>query len=244
MKQKKFPRINLQKLTHSQLRMVLKRILKSWSDRENIPTTIALLLADIQPLLNTMDAILVQEQASSHTKEVRAADDLRDRAYRLLLKKIGDAALEFDASLVEAGEQLRPVVNRFRTSITRSSYSEQTSSMRLVIHEFREPNSFSAITTLGLIPHLDRVEALNEAFEVKWNERAVETASKENLPLLSSVRTALEKTLRLLLKVSAYLYSKKHDSIDDQLFNCIENELTAVGSVIKMRETLSQNDQE
>ncbi len=235
MKIQKFPKVNLQKLSHKQLSSVLQNIVVHWSRRESIPDTVALLLADVKPLLSTMDAIIQHESSSSHAKEVRSADYLRDRAYRLLLKKISDSSLEFDSVLVEAGEKLSPIVNSFRSKITRSSYSEQTASLKLVIDELRTPQNLSALSSLGLSHYLDQLEKLNINFEEKWKHSEAENQSDNKLPLLSSVRTALEKTLRLLLKVSAFLYSKKHNSIDDTLFKNIEIELVKVTSQSKYK---------
>ncbi len=228
MKVHKFPKVNLQKLSHAQLRSLLQNITDHWSSKEQIPDTIELLLADVTPLLSTMDAIITHESASSHAKDVRSADYLRDRAYRLLLKKISDSSLEFETALVEAGEQLTPIVNSFRTKITRASYSEQTASLKLVTEELRKPTNFAALTSLGLTIYLEQLEKLNQNFESKWNDSIVENLPEEELPLLSSVRTTLEKTLRLLLKVSSFLYSKKHASIDNALFKSIEMELIKV----------------
>jgi hypothetical protein len=244
MKPQNFPRVSLRKLTHEQLLILVRRIINEWSKKVDIPPSIVLLLADLTPLLDTIDKILLREQASAFTKAIREIDENRDRAYRILIRKIKGALMEFDQEIVDAGETLLPIISKFGTDITELSYGEQSTSTRLAVFEMRKPDNFLAITTLTLTLDLDRVEIYNDRLELKWSERVQDSSSKEDLPPLRLVRDEIVFYFSLLLKVTAYLHHKNHVSVDDLMYNGFEEELTKMGAIIKMRETISQKDEE
>ncbi len=241
MKQQRFPKVSLRKLSHEQIRTVLQRIVDHWEGSATIPTVIRLLLKDILDQLGFLDKILLREQKCAHTKAINELDALRDRAYKLLVKKIRGTQEEFDMTIVEAGAPLIPIIDKFDWQITKKSYTEQTTLTRLALSEFRKPELESNFTNLDFLPHLERVELFDTQFEQLWSERSEEESNEEELPLMRAVRYELEHKAVLLFKNSEYLFEKKHGSIDASLFNMISDELTKVGSTIKMRETIKEN---
>ncbi len=236
-----FPKLNLRKLSHEQLRTVLTRILESWSGRDSIPPTITLLLVKLGVLLNLLDKILLQERASELTKKVNDTDEKRDRAYRYLLRKIRFALDEFDETLVTAATTLTPVIAEFGVDIANLAQVEQSARTSLAVQEFRKTNNLAALTTLEAVVDLDRVETLNTEFEAVRKERAKLESGKEELPRLYSLRRELIATLTLLIKVSEFLYNENHNSVDKELFDIINAELTDASALVKMRETLSES---
>ncbi len=236
-----FPKLNLRKLSHDQLRTVLTRILGIWSGRTSIPPTITLLLAQLEELLGLLDKILLQQRASELTTKVNDTDAQRDRAYRYLLRKIRFGLDEFDETLVAAARILEPVTEEFGVEIVTFSHAEQSARTSLAIQEFRKPQNLAALTTLTAIVDLDRVDTLNSEFEAVRKERAELESEKENLPALRSTRRDLIASLSLLNKVTAFLYNEKHNSVDKVLFDTVYSELTDASALIKMRETISQS---
>ncbi len=241
MKPQRFPKVSLRKLSHEQIRTVLQRIVDQWEGRETIPPTIQLLLNDILEQLAILDKILLREEANTHTKAINELDDLRDRAYKLLVKKVRASQDEFDQNLINAGVPLLPIIKKFNWEITKKSYTEQTTLTNLAISEFRKEEHTQHLNTLELLPHLERVEQFNNQFETLWNERSEAEATKEDLPPLRDVRTQLESRSALLFKNCEYLFGKNHDAVDDSLFTIIDSELTKVSSTVKMRETIAEN---
>ncbi len=238
-----FPKLNLRKLSHNQLRTVLTRILAVWSGRASIPPTITLLLAKLTTLLDLFDKILLQEHASELTKKVNDTDEQRDRAYRYLLRKIRFALDEFDETLVVAAQTLTPVTEEFGADIVTLAQAEQSARTSLAIQEFRKAANLAALTTLGAVVDLDRVDTLNSEFEAVRKERAKLDSGKEELPPLRSVNRDIVTSITLLNKVTEFLYSENHNSVDKVLFDTVDSELTDVSALIKMRETRSKSEE-
>ncbi len=237
-----FPKLNLRKLSHEQLRTVLTRIIGVWSGRTAIPPTIQLLLTKLGTLLDLLDKILLQERASDLTQKVNEADEKRDRAYRYLLRKIRFALDEFDESLVAAARTLTPVIDEFGVDIVTIAQIEQSARTSLAIQEFRKTNNLAALTTLEAVADLDRVDTLNTEFELVRIERAELESKKEELPPLRSVRRDVISSLSLLSKVTEFIYNESKNSIEKALFDTINSELTEASALIKMRETISKSD--
>ncbi len=237
-----FPKLNLRKLSHEQLRTVLTRIIGVWSGRTAIPPTIQLLLIKLGTLLDLLDKILLQERASDLTQKVNDADEKRDRAYRYLLRKIRFALDEFDESLVAAARTLTPVTDEFGVDIVTLAQGEQSARTSLAIQEFRKTNNLAALTTLEAVADLDRVDTLNSEFEAVRKERSELESGKEELPLLHSVRRDAISSLSLLTKVTEFIYNESKNSIDKSLFDTIHSELAEASALIKMRDTLAESN--
>jgi len=240
LKQQKFPRLSLSKLTHEQILALVLEIVQLWSKQELRPQTVSMLLANFPELITLIEKILLREKASAQTALLFDSDEKRDRAYKQLLKKIRMNLTEFDELLVEAAESLTSVMEKFSTDITKMSYKEQSVRMRLALDEFRTESNISAITTLGLIPDLDRADLFNSEFDTLYNESITIEASDEELPLLRSVRREMEHKLRLLLDNTAYLNSEDNTVVSDTLFSQIEGEIVKYSATLKMRETRAE----
>ncbi len=241
MKQQRFPKVNLKNLSHEQIRTVLQRIVTQWEGSATIPVTIKLLLKDIIDQLLILDKILLREQSSAQTKEIRLVDELRDRAYKLLVNKVENSQDEFEEHLLEAGAALLPITEKFGKDLTKRSYAEETTLMNLAISEFRDSAMESHLIALNLMTDLERVETYESKFETIWGERSAVESAKEDLPRMKTVRSELKKKGTLLLETSEYLYEKNHSSIDDSLFNIISDELSKAGATVKLRETIAEN---
>ncbi len=237
-----FPKINLRKLSHEQLRTVLTRIIAAWSGRSTIPQTITLLLAKLGHLLTMLDKILLQERTSELTKKVNDGDEKRDRAYRYLLRKIRFALDEFDETLVTAANTLLPLIEEFGVETTTLAMAEQSARTSLALQQFRKTENLAALTTLGAVADLDRVDSLNTKFEVVRQERAQLESEKEDLPLLRAVRRDVISTVSLLNKVTEFLYNENDISVDKTLFDTVNSELTEAAALVKMRETLEESN--
>lgn len=240
MKPQTLPRVNYGKLSHEQLLSMAQRIVSSWNGRDVIPPTTKLLLAKLAPLMESLDKILRRDQASELTDKVNNTDELRDRAYRLLISKINNALNEFDTTVVEAAESLMPVVTKFGRDITGMAQAEESTKLNQAISEFRQSRNLEALTTLSFVPDLDRVEQYNNDFVTVLNERLALESSKEELPLLRPVRREIEHSMRLLTSVSEFLYSEKHVSVDKELYDLFNEELTNASALVKMRDTRSE----
>ncbi len=244
MKPQSFPRVSLRKLSHEQIRTVIARIIVHWENSKDMPMLIEYILGDLQKFLRILDKILRAVQASKETKEINNLDELRDRAYRLLVRKIRETEHEFDEALVSAGSLLLPVIKKFQSSITEKSYTEQTTLTNLALSELLEPTLVEAVTTLSLAPHIERVKTYNNQFENLWSKRTIADSQKEDLPPLTETRRNMERIAKLLFKNTEYLYDKKHESVDQTLFDAISNELTKASATVKMRETRAENESE
>ncbi len=241
MKQQKFPRLSLSKLTHEQLLALVLEIVQLWSKQEVKPQTVDMLLANFPELITLIEKILLREKASAQTGLLHDSDEKRDRAYKQLLKKISMNLTEFDELLVTAAVSLTPVMEKFSTAITHLSYKEQSIRMSLAMNEFRTESNLAAVTALGLIPDLDRADLFNSEFDRLYNESITIEASDEELPFLRPVRRELEQKLRLLLDNTAYLNSENTAIVSDTLFSQIEGEMVKYGAVVKMRETRAES---
>lgn len=236
MKPMKFTSLNLRKVSHEQLLFLVRLIITAWKKKETIPTTIQRLINSIEPLVEMIDKILTAEKGSELTKTIREIDHNRDRAYRMLCKKIRDALDEFEQELVDAAELLMPVVEKFGPEITRLSYVEQSTSTTLAVGAFRTPERIAAMETLSITRYLDFTDQFNTDLIAKWDERASQSGN-DDLPRLAGVRRELITHLSLLLKVTAFLHSDGFPHADDELVDTIESELVKQNAVVKMRET-------
>ncbi len=243
MKQQHFPKVSLRKLSHEQIRTILQRIVDLWEEQAVIPMTIRLLLEDILTELTLIDKILLRVKHSSETAKINEVDALRDRAYTLLVKRVRDSQGEFDQNLIDAGADLLPIIEKFNWDIVKKSYAEETTLLNLALSEFRNESHIDSIAVLNIEVDIARVETFASQFETLWDNRSAEEANKEELSLLRTVRRSLHTLSTLLFKNSEYLFQKNHASIDEALFNSISDELSKAGAVVKMRETLSSNEE-
>ncbi len=235
----KFTSLDLKKLSHEQLLFLVRLVITAWKKMEAMPPIVQRLISALEPLLEMIDRILLDEKGSIHTVKIREIDENRDRAYRMLCKKIRDALDEFDQELITAAELLIPVVDKFGPEITRLSYAEQTSSTTLAVSAFREVEKTVAMETLGVTRYLDYTEQFNNELVQRWEERA--SQSGDDLPRLAGVRSELAIHFRLLLKVTAFLHSDGYVHATDQLIDTIDSELVKQSAVVKMRETREEN---
>ncbi len=241
MKPQRFPKVSLRKLSHTQIRTVLQRIVDHCESSATITPIMRLLIKDILNQLVFLDKILLREEKCAHTKAINELDALRDRAYRLLVKKIRGTQEEFDMTIVDAGAPLMPIIEKFTAKITEKSYTEETTLMNLALSEFRKPEYETNFATLTMLVDLERVETFESQFETLWGERSEDESAEEKLPLMRAVRYELDHKGKLLLQNCEYLFEKKHASMHESLFNKISDELTKVGSTVKMRETIKEN---
>ncbi len=240
MKPMRFTSLNLKKTSHEQLLFLVRLIITAWKKRETIPTTVQRLLNAIEPLVDMIDQILLAEKGSALTKTIREIDEKRDRAYRMLCKKIQDALDEFEQELVDAAELLLPVVEKFGPEITRLSYAEQSTSTTLAVRAFRSDDRPAALETLGVTRYLDFSDQFNTELIEKWDERASQSGAND-LPRLAGVRSELITHIALLLKVTAFLHSDGCPHATDELVDTIESELAKQRAVVKMRETREES---
>ncbi len=237
----KLPRVNFPKLTNEQLRTVITRILAGLIGRDNTPSTVALLIVKLEKLLATLDKILLRERSSEITKQINELDENRDRAYRYLLRKIRFALDEFDVALVEAAESLLPVTDEFGVEIVELANAEETARLSLVIQTLRTPQNLGALTTLGAVADLDRVESFNSEFELAQQKRTTLESDKEPLPSLRLTKNEIASSLRLLIKVVEFLYNENEGSINKEQFDLFNTELTEASALIKLRATRAES---
>lgn len=241
MKPQTLPKISLRKLSHKQLFTLVNRLTNEWDGRESVPPVLKLLIQELTERLNWLEKILKREQSSELTKKINELDELRDKAYKLLARKVRNAQYEFDQPLIDAGARLLPIVEKFNWEITKESFAEQTASTKMALTDFKKEENALHVETLGLTPHIDRVETYNNEFEKVWIQRDKDVDDTENLPLLRDVRLQTERLVRLLLQNSEFFYSMNHNAVDDNLYNTLANELTSLSATIKMRDTLSES---
>ncbi len=240
MKPMKFTSLDLRKISHEQLLFLVRLILTAWKKMQTIPPTVQRLINAIEPLMQMIDRILLAEKGSALTKTIREIDHNRDRAYRMLCKKIEDALDEFEPELVEAAELLMPVVEKFGPEITRLSYAEQSTSTTLAVTAFRSVERAAAMETLTVTRYLDLTDQFNTELIGKWDERASQSGG-EDLPRLSGVRNEMLIHLRLLLKVTAFLHSDGYANVTDELIDTINSELVKQSALVKLRETREES---
>lgn len=238
------PKLNLRNLTHDEIRVMLTRIVSEWEKQESIPPTIKLLIQELTALLEVHRRILIREAACDLTKEIHRIDALRDRAYRILIRKIKNAQDEFDQNLVDASTALLPIAEKYNSSITELGLSIQTSQTKLAIGEFSAPKLAVHFTTIDITPDFDRVIQFNDQFETVWNERSALGGTEEDLPLMRVVRNNMEHYTRLLLNNSQFLFNMEHNSIDDTLYSVINEEVTKMSTALKTRKTLAEKSEE
>lgn len=243
MKPMKFTSLDLRKISHEQLLFLVRLIITAWKKKETIPTTVQRLINSIEPLVEMIDKILIAEKGSELTKQIREIDHNRDRAYRMLCKKIRDAVDEFEQELVDAAELLLPVVEKFGPEITRLSYAEQSTSTTLAVSAFRTPERIAALETLTVTRYLNFTDQFNTELISKWDERASQSGD-DDLPRLAGVRGELMTHLGLLLKVTAFLHTDGFPQADDELIDTIESELVKQRAIVKLRETREEETEE
>lgn len=243
MKEQTFPGINLTKLTHDELSVILNRILESWTESETIPLTVAELITELTEQRETLHKVLSRKRHSDLTKTIVETDEFRDKAYRLLCKKIHHSLDEFETELVTAAESLMKIVKKFGVEIVEFSYAEQTSATERALSVFRTEENLSSIDILGLSKALERVDYYNQEFETVWNQRSSTRSASEKLPRMRYLRREIENRLRLLIEITEYLFTRNNATVSKQLFTSIDYELTKASAEIKRRATLKTNKQ-
>lgn len=244
MKRLVLPRINLGKLSHDEIQVLLKRIIEEWEKQETVLPLVELIIYNLTKALTVHRKVMERERGCDLTKQIHELDELRDRAYRLLIKKIRTSQEEFDQALVSAGAALLPVVEKFDSSITDLNLAEETGVMIRALDEFKKPEYAPHHAVLGTLPYVDHSFTYNSDFEKLWNERSVLGDTDADLPLMREVRTEIEKLTRILLKNGQFLIDQNHASLPESLVNLLDTELQKMATLIKLRENAQEESAE
>ena len=114
---------------------------------------------------------------SKLTKPISYKDSERDQIYKGLLGTVKAMLHHFDKEVQNAAGRVLDILKHYG-KVSKKSYEEETAAIRDLLREFDNKDGMNDLQTLRVMDWIDRLQALNDAFETMVHQRDVEKAAQ------------------------------------------------------------------
>ncbi len=176
---------------------------------------------ELQPIVNTINNVFQQSQASTLTQEIIALDERRDRAI-IGLRAVSEAfTYHYDQDMAKAANIVLSGINSHGDGISRLSYQQETAILGSVVQDFEtEIELKTAIMKPGLTKWVAELKDANHSFTNTYLDRVGQAAANPTADIteLRSQATEMYRTLVDHIKAHAVLgTTKEHSMILNQI---------------------------
>lgn len=150
------------------------------------------------PMVEQLNAGLMQVRKSEHTKKLNQLDEVRDNYFRGMVLRVQSENFSPDTALREKAYKLKILLDTYK-NLTRENLRKQTDLVRNLLEELQSADYQAAATAVGLTGWITALQKANADFETLYDTRRDETASAPEINL-SKIRKELDSQYRKLLK--------------------------------------------
>ena len=152
------------------------------------------------PLYHTADKLLQVIRESALTKDVRAADKNRDKAFRGLYTLVKGSLQQADEHKLKAAERLFVMLKRYRKSVVDRTYNEKSGTFYNLLQDLTGACA-GDIALLGFAEWTTALGRAQEEFLSLYGKRQAESVAKpkEDLRMIRNEMSALYAAMMNLL---------------------------------------------
>ncbi|GET45741.1 DUF6261 family protein [Capnocytophaga felis] len=198
--------------------------------------------ANLQPLGALKEALAVQVahereaqkqiRKNQYTQELEMLDDKRDALYRGLVLRVESETYSPLEETQKAAEKVQIVVDTYG-NFTKYNYQKETADIQNFVADLRSEKFLTAVQKIGLEQWVSWLEAANEAFRTKHNQRRDEYAEQPAYNLKAIRKEADELFCKVQQTASALAILQPDDTLKTFM-----SKLDA--SVTKWKEVIAQ----
>ena len=178
---KKLESLNVARLSNLEFGQLLKSTCNGLGNLEGISITDEILanyVSTLEAKSGDYDKSQLQIAKSDETAKIVEADKQRDNAITALLRILKVFELSDNFTELEAFTSLSNLFSNYK-GIQSWNFEEETNGIDNLLTDFGTPKYNQHLTTLGILPFVERIKAANDQFKLLFSGRTHEKANKE-----------------------------------------------------------------